>query len=282
MKSGNEDNSLMFLTLADLPSKPKPFPKTECASVTLWSKDDFREWQKTENKKVGATEGNSLTYEPKGRRRRKQSSEESAHPYLQNKDGTLVADLSDMSSKIRSVWESLDRRGMAPQTFGKISSEAWEFIARMVLPLPEFQFLLYCSDGEWKLKEWCKTNYSSWTRNHGLRQPQAKKTETVDDILNSAKLLRMETPVEELNADVIRSKNRSQDNEEDNGDDSSSDDQDDDDETPPPPPHTRLPVCHPLNRSRSSHPFTQPVLRRQLHLLDRPQQIIRKRHTNPM
>ena len=175
MKSGTEDNSLMFITLADLPSKPKPFPKIECAGVTLWSKDEYQEWQKTENKKAGTTDESSITGEKKGRRRRKQSSEESAHPYLQNKDSSLVTDLSDMSSKIRSVWESLERRGMAPLTFGKISSEAWEFIAQVVLPLPEFEFLLYCSDSEWKLKEWCKINYSSWTRNHGLRQPQCQE-----------------------------------------------------------------------------------------------------------
>ena len=67
MKSGNKDNSLMFLILSNLPSKPKLFPKTECASVTLWSKDKYREWLKTENKKTGATDGNSLTYKTKGR-----------------------------------------------------------------------------------------------------------------------------------------------------------------------------------------------------------------------
>ena len=148
MKLGTEDNSLMFLTLADLPSKPKPFPKTEFAGVTLWSKDEYREWQKTENTKAGATDGSSITHDKKGRRRCKQSMEESAHSYLQNKDGTLVSDLSNMSSKIWSVWESLERHRMAPQTFGKISSEAWEFIARVVLPLPEFEFLLYYSDSE--------------------------------------------------------------------------------------------------------------------------------------
>ena len=168
MKLGTEDDSLMFLTLADLPSKPKPFLKTECAGITLWSKDEYREWQKTENTKAGATNGSSITRNKKGQHCHKQPMEESAHPYLQNKDGTLVSDLSNMSSKIWSVWESLERHRMVPQTFGKTSSKAWEFIARVVLPLPEFEFLLYCSDSEWKLKEWCKVNYSSWTRNHGL------------------------------------------------------------------------------------------------------------------
>ena len=138
---------------------------------------------------------------------------------------------------------------MAPQTFGKISSEAWEFIAHVVLPLPEFKFLLYCSDGEWKLKEWCKTNYSLWTRNHSLRQPQAKKTENVKDVFNSSKLLRMDTPVGELPVDIIRSSNGSQDNEEEDDDNNSSSEvQDDNDEMAPPP--ARQLVCH---RCHPSH-----------------------------
>ena len=83
----------MFITLADLPSKPKLFPKSECAGVMLWSKDEYREWQKTETKKTGATDGSSIACKKKGRCRRKQSSEESAHPYLQNKDGTLFTNL---------------------------------------------------------------------------------------------------------------------------------------------------------------------------------------------
>lgn len=245
MKSGNDDNSLMFITLADLPSKPRPFPRVECAGVTLWSKDEYRDWQKIESKKAGVTDGNSTTLDKKGRRRRKQSSEESAHPYLQNKDGTLVADLSDMSSKIRSVWESLERRRMAPQTFGKISSEAWEFIARVVLPLPEFEFLLYCSDGEWKLKEWCKINYSSWTRNHGIRQPQVKKTESVEAILDNSNLLRMDTPDGELRKHNIGCKNASDDSSEDDNNNDSS--EDDNDVAEPPPPIVRQQVCPTLH-----------------------------------
>ena len=69
----------------------------------MWTKDEYRQWLKTKNNKVGATDRNSLTYETKGRCRHRQSSHESAHPYLPDKDGTLMADLSDMSSKIHSV-----------------------------------------------------------------------------------------------------------------------------------------------------------------------------------
>lgn len=129
---------------------------------------------------------------------------------------------------------------MAPLTFGKISSEAWEFIARMVLPLPEFEFLRYCSDSKWKLKEWCKINYSSWTHNHGIRQSQVKKTENVEDVLNNLKLHRMDTPKGELNVDNIGSKHGSKDSEEDN-DNSSSEDEDDEAKTAPLP--VRQQVC---------------------------------------
>ena len=102
----------------------------------------------------------------------------------------------------------------------------------MVLPLPEFEFLRYCSDSEWKLKEWCKINYSLWTRNHGIQHSQVKKTENVEDVLNSSKLLRMDTPDGELNMDNIGSKHESEDSEEDNND-SGSEDEDDEAKTAP-------------------------------------------------
>ena len=237
MKTGSDDNSLLFITLANLPSKPKPIPKAECPDVTMWDKDDYRDWRKAHKRQAGATDGNSSTSETNGGQRRK----EFTHPYLQNKDGTLVADLSDMSAKVRSVWETLKKRGMAPKTFSKISSEAWEFITRVVLPLPEYEFLLYCKDGEWKLWEWCKNNYSSWTRNCDIRAPPvaARKTEDADSILNGSKLLRMETPDSEgdNSVDNIGSKTGGDDLDEDDNDD-----EEDDDEDMPPPPEGQM-VC---------------------------------------
>ncbi|KAN0134644.1 hypothetical protein V8E53_007429 [Lactarius tabidus] len=71
-------------------------------------------------------------------------------------------------------------------------SEALEFLWHSVLPVPELEFLLYCDDGHWKLKERCKQNYSSWARNHGIRLPA--KTESIDNVLNNTKLLCMDTP----------------------------------------------------------------------------------------
>lgn len=52
--------------------------------------------------------------------------------------------------------------------------------------------LLYCNNGHWKLKEWCKQNYSSWTHNNGIQLVK----ESVKDMLNNSKLLCMETPAD--------------------------------------------------------------------------------------
>ena len=223
MKAGSSDNSLLFITLADLPPIPKPFPKVECPGVTIWSMDDYKTFVKDEKKKkkAGATNGNPSTSKP---RRRRQSEDESPHPYLQNKDGTLIADLTDMSNKIRQAWESLKKCGMAPKTFGKISSEAWEFLARAILPISNLEFLLYCTDGQWKLREWCKHNYSSWTRNSGIRSPPVKKAENIDNILDNSKLLRMDTPSDlDVSADGARPTSGSDDDDEDEDADDKSD-----------------------------------------------------------
>jgi hypothetical protein len=202
---------------------PKPFPKIDCPKVTLWSNADFHNFIKTKNQKAGETDRNSSTSGSGGRCCKKQG-----HPYLQNKDSSLVTGdaLGTLSSEVRVVWLSLNGRGMAPTMFSKMSSEALEFLWRSVLPVPELEFLLYCDDGHWKLKEWCKQNYSSWARNHGIRLPA--KTESIDDVLNNTKLLHMDTPAShegEVSADEM---------EEDSNEKDDSEDSDSDDDDPPP------------------------------------------------
>ena len=87
MKVDGTDNSLLFVTLADLPPIPKPIPQTECPDVTFWSKEDYRKFLKTQNQQAGATEGDkegddadTEVGEEQGRR--------CHHLYLQNRDGT--------------------------------------------------------------------------------------------------------------------------------------------------------------------------------------------------
>src|ERR1700691_4066222 len=160
----------MFVTLADLPSTPKPFPKVDCPDVTLWTACDYCDFLKTLAQEAGGTDGNSSgSASDEQTDQHSEKKKKKTHPYLQYKDRSLVSatDLSKMSMKVRSVWETLKKRRLAPKTFGKMTSKAWEFLACAVLTIPKFEFLLYCDDGHWKLKEWCKQNYSSWTRNRG-------------------------------------------------------------------------------------------------------------------
>ena len=84
-------------------------------------------------------------------------------------------------------------RGMDPPQYGKMSSKALKFVARLILPEPEFEFLLYCDDGHWKLKEWCRLSYSLWTHNCKIWPPPVKK-ETAHNALNNTTLIRMDTP----------------------------------------------------------------------------------------
>ena len=58
---------------------------------------------------------------------------------------------------------------MAPQSFGQISMRAWEYYSSTMLADEAFEFLLFCDDGEWKLREWSTRSYPSWYRNKFIK-----------------------------------------------------------------------------------------------------------------
>lgn len=60
------------------------------------------------------------------------------------------------------LWRMLHKDGMAPSTFGQISTKAWEYFTSMILLDKAFEFLLLCNNGEWKLREWLMRSYLSW------------------------------------------------------------------------------------------------------------------------
>ncbi|KAI9445310.1 hypothetical protein H4582DRAFT_908008 [Lactarius indigo] len=107
--------------------------------------------------------------------------------YLENEDGTTVSKevISRMNEKAQAIWEALDERGLAPTTFDNISEIAWDFYARIMLNDPEFFFLQLCDDGQWKLKEWSNSAYSSWYDN---RQKKAKSNNSTLDDTNPIQL----------------------------------------------------------------------------------------------
>jgi hypothetical protein len=108
MKAGHGNtNGLLVVALADLPPAPKPFPKIDCPKVTLWTNAEFCKFIMAKNQKAGATDGDSSTSESGAHHRCKKG-----HPYLQNKDCSLVTGdaLGTLSSEVRAVWLSLDSR----------------------------------------------------------------------------------------------------------------------------------------------------------------------------
>ncbi|KAH9022418.1 hypothetical protein EDB84DRAFT_1441230 [Lactarius hengduanensis] len=167
-----------------------PFPKIKireaCPEIVQWNRDVYlRSAAKAKAQKRGETDGNAITVTKKAKAGRPpktaadddEDSESHSHFYLENLDGTLIntASLRKLSSKARSVWFSLAKHGEAPPTWGKVSDIAGEYFYRRVLNEPGLEFLQYCDDGLWKLREWAQQSYSGWAKNHGIRGSQPRQ-----------------------------------------------------------------------------------------------------------
>ncbi|KAH9024732.1 hypothetical protein EDB85DRAFT_2180100 [Lactarius pseudohatsudake] len=94
------------------------------------------------------------------------------------RNGTRISKeaLRHLSWRARMLWISLDRRKLAPPTFGGITAPAWDYYSRTLLNDPKLEFLLLCDDTEWKLRLWSTKAYSCWSGAHGVRE---KKTTSV-------------------------------------------------------------------------------------------------------
>ncbi|KAH9011193.1 hypothetical protein EDB84DRAFT_1569910 [Lactarius hengduanensis] len=167
-----------------------PFPKIKireaCPEIVQWNRDVYlRSAARAKAQKRGETDGNAITVTKKAKVGRPpktaadddEDSESHSHFYLENLDGTLIntASLCKLSSKVRSVWFSLAKHGEAPPTWGKVSDIAGEYFYRHVLDKPGLEFLQYCDDGLWKLREWAQQSYSGWAKNHGIRGSQPRQ-----------------------------------------------------------------------------------------------------------
>ncbi|KAH9161496.1 hypothetical protein EDB89DRAFT_2080570 [Lactarius sanguifluus] len=77
----------------------------------------------------------------------------STHFYLENWDSIPIdkSVIAEMSRKARMLWHTLDKNGLAPETFGKIENRAWDYFSRTILADKAHEFLLLCDDREWKL-----------------------------------------------------------------------------------------------------------------------------------
>ena len=152
--------------------------------VEFWSKEDFS--HEDAGKQSGETNGDAPTDNPMP-----PPPNRTGHYYLQHHDGSQVTkrQVAALSYDCRALWSTLLEQKRAPATFGKMSGSAWEFFSRMVLANPNHAFLRWCSDRQWKLREWATQNYSSWAFNMGLRQKKTKKPK--NEILNDPALFHM-------------------------------------------------------------------------------------------
>ncbi|KAH9007788.1 hypothetical protein EDB84DRAFT_1447321 [Lactarius hengduanensis] len=159
------------------------------SGVVYWLRKEYRRAARKQNR--GETDGNVTSVQAK------------------RKPGRPPRD--KMSRKAQMLWRTLDKNGLAPETFGKISAKAWDYFSRTILADKAHEFLLLCVDGEWKLREWSTKSYPSWYRNRHLpvktekdstdsvkdSDPSADKDEDENDLrkqaLEDPKLIRMKS-----------------------------------------------------------------------------------------
>ena len=184
---------LRIFSLANPPPKPVLREQENYPHVKCWSREDY---SKLKKKKRGVTDGEAtsvLTKRKPGRPTKSSTldtDDHSKHFYLEHEDGTPISreDIVEMSVKARMTWEELLKKGMAPVTFCKITKAAWEFYWYSMAAYPEFDFIMLCKNGEWKLRQWSIDSYSSWTRTSGVRIVNPPKAED----LNNPTLIQMD------------------------------------------------------------------------------------------
>ncbi|KAI9428663.1 hypothetical protein H4582DRAFT_2135776 [Lactarius indigo] len=166
--------------ILDLPVKQALRIREDNPGVVYWVKKEYTRAARKKNR--GETDGNATSVQVKRKRGRppQDSNDEedhSTHFYLETRDGIPVdkSVIAEMSRKARMLWRTLDKCGLAPETFGKIENRAWDYYSRTLLADKAHDFLLLCDDGEWKLREWSTKSYPSWYRNRHL--PVTAKTE---------------------------------------------------------------------------------------------------------
>ncbi|KAI9440360.1 hypothetical protein H4582DRAFT_2210601 [Lactarius indigo] len=179
-------------------TNPPPNPKLEAQEdhpeVQYWKERTFKDEAKRCRKQgtKGETDGDASMVVMKRKHGRPtapaksdstESTDNGGHFYLEYHDGTLVSsdDIALLSQRARMIWMELNNVDLAPPTFGQFTNIAWDFYWRSILAYPEFQFLLLCDDGMWKLRQWSTRSYSTWALNHGVREAKPKTAGALDN-----------------------------------------------------------------------------------------------------
>ncbi|KAM6494874.1 hypothetical protein JOM56_009497 [Amanita muscaria] len=169
-----------------LASKPPALEHANYPNVRFWT---HKLYTREKRRIAGETDGLATSKKKPGRKKFNSdddtpTTDSATHPYLQNEDGSLVSpeQLGVMSQKARRIWIAFKKEGEAPTTWGQISTDLHDYYVQEMVSDPKFLFLRYCDDGEWKLLEWTRKSYSSWTLSNGLREKKSKKlSESLDN-----------------------------------------------------------------------------------------------------
>ncbi|KAI6011093.1 hypothetical protein BKA83DRAFT_4395034 [Pisolithus microcarpus] len=148
IKIPNCDPSLVLngnLPLPPLASADEKRPtRSTHPNVHFWTKTDYDDWLDSAEA-AGSNRG--------------------LYAYLEDENGDVPKSetLGKIRRALRAGWRELGQRGMAPDTWGKASTSALQFIRLQI----EKEFPLFkLADNGWKLEYICTKTYSAWRKHH--------------------------------------------------------------------------------------------------------------------
>lgn len=179
--------------LPPIKDPPQPLNRNEFDNVKFWTKGS---WNLHERARRGATDGNAKRVKKRSRPEKETPDDDcdslepnTTHVYLEGEDGITVlkALVTQQGQRMRNLWATLSKHGLAPTTWSDADSLAVSFVDSAILNEPRFHYLRLCDDN-WKLKYWITKNYPSWARNH-LSPNGATKAKK--DALDNESLIRI-------------------------------------------------------------------------------------------
>ncbi|KAI0282449.1 hypothetical protein BC826DRAFT_1110770 [Russula brevipes] len=174
---------------------PAPLSRNDFDGVKFWSKSI---WNTHERAQKGATDGNSRKARKRGRPEKENPDDDgdslepnTTHVYLETEEGIPVSKelVTRQGQRIRCLWATLSKHGLAPMVWSDADSHAVRFIESTMLNDPRFHYLRLCDDN-WKLRYWISKNYPSWVRNHLVLDGATKAKKDSPD-LDNENLLRI-------------------------------------------------------------------------------------------
>jgi hypothetical protein len=166
---------------------PPPLNQDEFDKVKFWTKGSWNIYERTQR---GATNGNAKKVKKHGLPEKETPDDDcdslepnTTHIYLETEDSYPMSKalVTQQGKKMRSLWATLNKHGLAPMVWSEADSLAVRFVDSAILNDPRFYYFRLCDDN-WKLKHWISKNYPSWVRNHLVPDGTVKaKKEALDN-----------------------------------------------------------------------------------------------------